>query len=124
MDEIEITLKWKAEKIHVKQLNEKVASFKKQNGFYAIHCNGELLYIGQTYAQTIEQRIKQEHVAYDCINEFKEKNNCDLFFILGVIVSKSVEYETKSLYDNIENCLIVRNKPFCNDDYPKFYGGD
>lgn len=82
----------------------------------------ELSYIGQTYKQTLRERIPQEkghEKAFECI--IKRGKGYYLYLAVGGITQKSVANETEDLYNDIENCLIFTNQPVCNTDYKKAY---
>lgn len=106
-----------------------------ENGFYAIYLgrhnpetnkveNGELLYIGQVYDQTIRQRLQQPHDADSCINNQKrQKPDFELFFKTGIIIETDQERVTSQLIDDIECCMIYSNQPKCNVQCKESYEG-
>ncbi|MCD6131685.1 MAG: hypothetical protein J7J61_06250 [Candidatus Hydrothermae bacterium] len=76
---------------------------------------GKLLYIGQAYNQKIGERIPQSHPGYECIVE----NHSGEYLYLAVSeISRldGMEKITQELFDDIECCLIYKNKPLCNTD--------
>jgi len=84
---------------------------------------GKLLYIGQAYNQKIGERIPQYHRGYDCIVE----NHSGEYLYLAV--SEILQLDgmgkiTQELFDDIECCLIYKNKPLCNTDCVNKYNSE
>lgn len=106
-----------------------------KNGFYALLGGKKhpitgnwvilkLLYIGQAYEQSINDRLDQAHTAYVCINDYLQKNQgCEALITTGIIKSCSQERYTQELFNDIEACLIRSNKPHCNTQSKYSYGG-
>lgn len=94
-----------------------------QPGFYMLltenpfneHRIGNLLYIGQAYDQTLRGRIPQQHPAYDCIVQ-RYGGRFLYLAVSNIIWLQGITRTTHELFDDIECCLIYRNRPLCNID--------
>jgi hypothetical protein len=118
---------------------DQIKDFKSENldkkGFYTIlgwtfdetskkWKDLKLLYIGQAFDQTLRERIPQEHDAYNCVYDYKKNHSgTSLFVMIGIIKESSVEKQTQQLFNDIECCLIFRNKPACNTTCQESYSG-
>jgi len=86
----------------------------------------KLLYIGQAFEQTLRTRIRQEHPAYECVFDYKKKHSSskvDIVVMLGVVQSSTVKKLTQQLFNDIECCLVHKNKPLCNTSCKELYSG-
>ena len=109
-----------------KSVKQSTNSTLDNKGFYfiwsGIHDTNEkkyksvkLHYIGMTYKQTLRERIPQEHQAYIDIDEYLKKNPSRRCFVqVGTISEVSLDRQSESLYQDIENALIYFNKPMNN----------
>lgn len=128
---IELTGKESSKELQVlisEVLERSNSPYKNEKGFYQLFSYGtgilrtkkKLLYVGMTFKQSLEERIPQDHEAYDCV--IRRSAGGFLFVKIGMLASS--ETDTKNLYERIECCLICDNQPPCNGkpcrkDYPK-----
>lgn len=100
-------------------------------GFYAIlggihnpdkssYTDITLLYIGQTYKQSLRDRIPQPHSAYTCINAWLKKHPKHSPVVM-IGLREVAGDKSQALYDDIECCLIYDNQPLCNDKCKENY---
>ena len=133
MDTIEIT--WKASVTRLDRVGESNDVDLDHGGFYCIlggrweqaqqhWTNISLLYIGQTYNQTLRQRLSQAHPAYQCIaNWLKLRDGFAALVMIGVVTRYSPADLTQALVDDAECCLIFHNQPPCNVNCKQSYNG-
>jgi hypothetical protein len=130
----QVTVEWSKGVIQFSELDGDYRSLD-DNGFYAILGGSwdessnkwtgiRLLYIGQAYAQTIRERVKQPHDSYSCIQAYlREHARHEALLRTGIIAKCSQERITQELVDDIEACLIRSNRPRCNVQSKYSYGG-
>lgn len=83
-----------------------------------------LLYIGQSFDQSLRARIPQPHDAYGCVDSWVQKNEgFEAVVMAGAITASNVQSVTSSLMDDVECCLINTNQPLCNDKCKDVYAG-
>jgi hypothetical protein len=90
------------------------------NGFYVFICsdmiekplkNYKILYIGLTYDQLLNVRPAQKSGHESAYNEIlRQAQKKTLYIMLG----KPKEEYDEEAFENIEKCLIFKNKPTCN----------
>ena len=129
-----VTIDWDNKLIKLLNIAYSSNPYLSKNGFYCILSGTynnenkiegiELLYIGQTYEQTLKERILQDHVSYSKIETYLKINkNHKAFVRLGIIKDASATKITQALFDDIENCLIINNNPLCNQLSKETYSG-
>jgi len=133
-NETDVSLLWTQGLIPLSDLDSEYLHLD-ESGFYALYGGkvnqsdnrfdeAELLYIGQAYNQSIRERVKQEHPAYDCIKQYLRMNNGhQLLMKAGVIQRCTQKNVTEQLFDDIEACLIQENQPMCNRQNKQHYQG-
>jgi hypothetical protein len=109
------------------------SAFLDKKGLYAVligkwdennknWTNPKLVYIGQSLDQTIRQRLLQPHPAYECIKEQLTANPSYQALVMGGEIVTQTKL-TQQLADDIECCLVYRNKPICNVKCKESYTG-
>lgn len=130
-----IEIDWRSNVTRLDQIGAAQDSAFDNRGFYCIlggrwdpniskWTNIELLYIGQTYGQTLRQRLSQPHPAYQCIaNWLTPRSGFAALVMIGFIARHSTQTLTQSIVDDAECCLIFHNQAPCNVNCKGSYQG-
>jgi len=115
MDKVDI--KWH-------DLDDNEDELKNFSGFYAIVALNvedeedeevDLLYIGMSYQENMQDKIDEPHLAYDFLEDYQEENpEMELFFMIGVMQESTLDIMSKQFFSDIECLLIDDNEPLFN----------
>ena len=118
-----VTIEWEQGIIKFSDIKTKTSKYLDNKGFYAIitgkfdsnskhYKEISLRYIGMAFDQTVRERVQQKHDAYiDILKYLSENPGFEALVMVGCITKCSQDRITKQLMEDIEACLIFRNKP-------------
>ncbi|MCL2440968.1 MAG: hypothetical protein FWD14_04455 [Treponema sp.] len=129
------TIEWSSTVVPYSNVQDSGNGYLDNNGFYIIltgkyssqirkYVDIKLQYIGKAYAQSIRERVQQEHDAYIKIDQFLKKNSGYSALVRpGIIIELSQQRVTPQIVDDIEACLIFCNQPPANTLNKDKYSG-